>query len=194
MSKDYTFPAFQVLDRFAIGTPDYMYPNRCPHVVVSEENLSDDICDGILETFTEFDRYHFTGCNAETTEYSRPLPKVFDPITQFGLAANLSHFQFDLDPHPAAWGQTYKFKGDYKPHTDSNHGQTRKMTVIAMLSDPEDYSGGELVLHFQPNSFISPNKRGTLIAFPPWLLHEVRTIRSGVRQTINMGFWGPPFR
>jgi 2OG-Fe(II) oxygenase superfamily len=194
MSKLYTFPNGSVLDQCNRITPDYMYPNMCPDVVISEEHLSDDICDTIIETFENFEQYKFTGCNAKTTEYSIPVPAVLNPITYFALEMNEAHFGYDLNPEPGAWGQTYQLADYYHKHMDGAYGQTRKLTAIAMLTDPETYTGGELMLHIHPNAFVAPNKRGTIIVFSPWLLHEVRAIESGVRQSINMGFWGPSFR
>lgn len=194
MARVYTFPDSSTLADYERVTPPYMYPSKCPDVVIGEEFLTDDICDEIVESFKTLENYKFPKCNARTTEYPLPLSSIFAPITKFGLEANEIYFDFNLDSNPVAWGQTYFATDDYSKHTDSRYGQTRKLTVIALLTNPEEYTGGELVVHIYPNAFIVPNKRGTMIVFPPWILHEVLAVKSGIRRTINMGFWGPPFR
>lgn len=139
---------------------------------------------------------HYTrdGCNALTREAPRPLADEFDPVILAGLTANATNWEFDLDPYPAAWLQTYESGDDYQLHTDSAPGQMRKLTAVAMLSDESEYKGGDLIIKVMPHDFPAPKSRGTVVVFPSWVLHYVAPVTRGYRQTINLGFWGPQFR
>ena len=84
--------------------------------------------------------------------------------------------------------------GGYGMDVDAVAGQTRKLTAVAMLTPPTEYAGGDLELHTPEETFLIPRTQGTIVVFQPWIHHQVTKIHSGVRQTINFGFWGPPFR
>jgi hypothetical protein len=195
MSQLYTIPTAQQLDTLVSATDAHMYPNKQPYAFVHEGFLTDAQCDDILAAGEGIKSYYFTHCGAVTREYPRPLYPVLDPIVNFGLTANSFFWNYDLDKDSAAaWLQTYDFGGNYDKHSDTSPGQSRKLTVVALLSNPDSYRGGDLRLCPPPHNFVIPRTRGTLVAFQPWLVHEVDEITSGMRQTVNLGFWGPPFR
>lgn len=195
MDCEFTFPPLNKIESLASSTPDYMRPNDdTPHVFGWEGALSDDICDNIIETLMSINAYKFRNCGGMTRECPRPLDSVLAPIRLFGLSANNRCWNFDLDSNtPGAWLQTYETGEQYHIHADASIGQTRKLTVVAILSSPSDYDGGFLRVVPYPEFYEVPRTRGTLVAFPPWLLHEVTPVTRGRRQTINLGFWGPRF-
>ena len=57
----------------------------------------------------------------------------------------------------------------------------RKLSLIAFLSEPEDYDGGELELFFSDQPAMVERRRGTLVVFPSFVLHRVRAIARGRR-------------
>jgi hypothetical protein len=189
----YTIPDQEDIVRAHASTPEYMYPSYNPFIVIEEGSLSDDVCDEIVEHYMKEDPYPFSGCGATTRECPRPLHDFLNPIHNFGLDTNRVWWDFDLRDE-GAWLQTYEVGDSYQQHTDGWIGQTRKLTVIAMLTDPEEYDGGELHMYSPPSIFQIPKSRGTMVALPPWVVHSVTPIERGIRQTINLGFWGPKFR
>lgn len=189
-----TFPSQYALEQAQSNTPGFMRPSGVPYAVSIEGALTTQECDEIKETLMRShpDPYQARGCGAATREFV--AAPCLDPIEQIARIINGFYFKFDLDPGQHSWLQTYEAGGNYKRHMDGSPGQTRKLTAVAILSDPLEYEGGLLTLYAEPRDFVAPKTQGTVIVFQPWLEHDVSQISSGVRQTINMGFWGPAFR
>ncbi len=85
--------------------------------------------------------------------------------------------------------------GRYDWHVD--HGRTpqrRKLSLVLQLSDPADYEGCELQIHASSRIDTAPKTRGTLIAFPSYVLHRVTPITTGIRKSLVMWCSGPRFR
>jgi PKHD-type hydroxylase len=81
-------------------------------------------------------------------------------------------------------------------HTDlAHHGVTRfrKLTIIIQLTDKSEYEGGELILQHYEKPYIMPKTQGTIIIFPSFLLHEVKPVTKGVRNSLVAFAYGPPF-
>lgn len=189
-----TIPNVASMRRARSGAHDYMRPNMLPSAVVLDNWMAASQCDALVEYMEQQDHYNHEGCDALTREAPMPLADVFDPVILAAVTANASQWQFDLDPYPAAWMQSYESGGSYQLHVDQAPGQMRKLTAVAMLSDPADYVGGDLIIRILPHDIPAPKSRGTVVVFPSWVLHYVTPISRGFRQTINLGFWGPPFR
>lgn len=71
----------------------------------------------------------------------------------------------------------------------------RKLSFSLQLSDPEDYTGGEV--QFMDNSrktFFAPKQRGTLIMFDSRTPHRVRKVKSGVRKSLVGWVVGPRWK
>lgn len=83
--------------------------------------------------------------------------------------------------------------GHFGWHIDQVRGPAhRKLSFSLQLSGPDEYAGGDLVIHAaQPAT--APKNRGVLIAFPSYALHRVTPVTAGTRKA--MVFWtaGPPF-
>jgi hypothetical protein len=190
----YSYPRSKIIKQVGDEVPDYMYPSTAPWLVISEGRLSADVCNHIVDSNIHEDVYKFPHCSAETRECQRPLHSSLEPISSFLVTVNQTYWQYELGDIPGAWMQTYRENDKYQLHMDGTLGQTRKLTAIAMLSDPGNYVGGDLTMYIPPHSFIVPKVQGTIVVFPHWVLHQVTEIKAGVRQTINLGYWGPPFR
>lgn len=186
-----TFPSEADIQRYAAATPEYMRPSLVPYAVIFEGILSDEECIEIEQRLGGLEPYVVPGCNAVTREcISDPS---LDMIEKVARSANDWYFNFDLDPDPVSWLQTYKRDSKYQRHMDAAPGQTRKLTAVALLSDPLRYDGGDLTLYVAPKRFVVPKTRGTIVVFQHWVEHDVSVVDNGFRKTINMGFWGPPF-
>ena len=111
-------------------------------------------------------------------------------------------------------GQFYKWHCDedidtmYQPQIvpQSNHNMSqdqvtlngemvRKLSFSLQLSDPEEYTGGEV--QFMSNrgtTFFAPKQRGTLIIFDSRVKHRVRRVRSGMRKSLVGWVVGPRWK
>lgn len=190
----YTFPDRNTIAAVYEATPEHMFPSLAPWVAVAEERLDGAQCDEIVARMIPEESYRFHHCNAATRELTQARHPELKPIHDVLLKANDLYWQFDIANEWAAWGQTYRDGDDYQPHMDGSLGQTRKLTAIALLTEPSHYVGGDLAMYIHPHTFVVPRHRGTIVVFPHWVLHQVMPVQAGTRQTINLGAWGPPFR
>jgi len=115
------------------------------------------------------------------------------------LDLNAQFFKFDL------YGLVESFQyavyegregGHYNWHIDTGKDTVgpRKISLSLQLSRPPDYEGGELVLEAGEGPVVAEKERGTLIAFPSYVLHRVNPVRSGTRKSLVIWVAGPPFR
>lgn len=84
--------------------------------------------------------------------------------------------------------------GKYSQHIDGTINGNRKLTFSILLSDPNEFEGGDLILYTDSNrpNFI-PKKQGMITFFPSFLLHEVTPVTKGIRRSIVSWIHGPQF-
>jgi len=63
----------------------------------------------------------------------------------------------------------------------------RKISVVLLLSNPEEFEGGQFEFEDAPVEM----KRGTLIAFPSFLRHQVTPVTKGIRYSATCWVNGP---
>ena len=89
----------------------------------------------------------------------------------------------------------YEVGERHAPHQDLHAGAARrKFAGTVQLSDPADYEGGQLVMHFAEDRAVMPVQRGTLVALPGWTVHEVTPVTAGERWSLCVNAWGSPLR
>lgn len=189
----YTIPLPDAIYKAREITPDYMRRSSVPYAFVGEGVLSNELCDALIDELTPLEAYKHPSCDATTREAVRPFTSTMKPIVEFSKQTNATIFGFQLDENPGGWFQTYTPGQGYPLHSDGDIGQSRKLTTIVMLSDPSWYMGGVLRIVPYPGYAEISNVRGTMVTFPSWMLHEVTEVTWGIRQTLNVGFWGNPF-
>ena len=86
--------------------------------------------------------------------------------------------------------------GHYNWHVDlGDHSlEPRKISLSLQLSDPNDYKGGLLILEAGDGAYPAETARGTVIAFPSYVLHRVTPTESGIRKSLVIWVGGPEFR
>lgn len=189
-----TFPSAEKMQELAKHARPFMHQStKNPHAVWFEGLLSKEECNNIISYMGHEEPYKFNSCGAVTREAPRPLSPVFQSMESFARFVNSCYWGFDLDGGPSAWMQTYENGGDYSKHTDGCPGYVRKLTAVVQLSE-DLYEGGDLVFEDPQEQVKLVRTRGTVAVFPPWVWHHVTPVTSGIRRTINMGFWGPPFK
>lgn len=89
----------------------------------------------------------------------------------------------------------------YHPHQDASlvtgdRPTQRKLSVVAQLSDPDDYEGGEFRMHnvadHPPADII--RKQGTVLVFPSLIVHGVSAVTRGTRYSLVGWYPGPTWR
>jgi len=93
------------------------------------------------------------------------------------------------------------FRGPYLKHANPNLiGKVRKLSLTLQLSDPKDYSGGELEFDMtvnkdKPFREVFANKpQGTIVVFPSYIEHRVKPVTRGTRYSLVNWSCGQPWR
>jgi PKHD-type hydroxylase len=114
-----------------------------------------------------------------------------------------SNWNFEISACEPMQITKYNKNGHYNFHQDGNgffrynspennflHSKTRKLSMTIVLN--EDYDGGEFEFFNDIN--LIKEKVGTVIVFPSYMVHKVRTITKGVRYSLVAWFCGEPFK
>jgi PKHD-type hydroxylase len=120
-------------------------------------------------------------------------------LEEMVLQLNAQFFRFDLFGLIEAFQYTvYEGTegGYYGWHVDVGERkyEPRKISLSLQLSGPSDYDGGDLILAAGDGEYQSEKARGTLIAFPSFVLHRVMPVTAGIRKSLVIWVSGPEFR
>jgi PKHD-type hydroxylase len=113
----------------------------------------------------------------------------------YDLYQNINTFDLQYTEYEASYNGKFDWHLDISPQ-DHFIGD-RKLTVILQLSDLSEYSGGELELEYgQGNEDLNLKElqKGTLICFPTFILHRIKPITKGKRNSLIAWINGPSFR
>lgn len=137
---------------------------------------------------------------------------LFDRMVIFVAEANMKCFQFELANWPRLSFRSIQFTqyhaapagedekaGRFEWHRDmrwcenSNVEADRKITACVMLSDPEEYEGGQFHLE-EANLEDRYTRKGDVLIFPSIFRHKVDAVTRGTRNVL--AFWadGPPLQ
>ena len=126
---------------------------------------------------------------------ARPMYGI---IEQWIRNINLNHFGFDgIQITEQAQFTEYPEGAFYEWHTDSDtefskQPPVRKISMTCLLSDENDFEGGELELidgNAQPKM-----KQGHALFFASFIRHRVKPVVKGNRKSLVMWFGGPSFK
>ncbi len=135
------------------------------------------------------------------TAWIAPSPQsqwIYDRVQRVARALNDRSYQFDL----RGFSENLQYTiyngtegGHYGWHVD--HGPLkvqRKLSLSVQLSDPSDYEGCNL--EFQAGNKIetAPRTRGSVVAFPSYVLHRVTPCTRGTRKALVAWTTGPKLR
>jgi len=107
-------------------------------------------------------------------------------------------------------GQFYDWHCDvfsvpYKSEDKNFDGKIRKLSVSVNLTDPKEYSGGDLQFDFRNYNPDKRNKskiitaddaktKGSIVIFPSYVWHRVTKVTKGTRYSLVMWNIGYPFK
>ena len=116
----------------------------------------------------------------------------------FHVANKNAGWNFQFDRYEAFQFTEYKKNQHYGWHPDSfvNDKIIRKLSGIMVLSDPNDYVGGEIEFRTPKGEIIRIEKppRGTVIIFPSFVYHRVKPVKSGTRYSLVVWANGENFK
>lgn len=173
--------------------------------------LTEKDCDALIKLYTQApdEEAGIGGGTNNTVDKSiRNVNKVILPVHKgigarlaaVGLDANAQRWGFDIKK--ANQSEFLKYPaggGRYKGHIDTflskapeNLSECRKVTVLAFLND--DFKGGKFFLQTGHQKMYPPQKKGTVIAFPSFILHGVEDVEEGERYSVVTWLVGPWFK
>ena len=140
---------------------------------------------------------------------------IYRQITPFVHEANkLANWNFQIDFSEHCQFTKYTVDQHYSWHCDAQaepfnkpgfpdeHGKIRKLSVTVSLSDPSDYTGGELEFNFN-RPLVSKKQnlqkcieiipRGSLVVFPSFVYHRVCPVKQGTRYSLVNWNLGHPY-
>ena len=122
---------------------------------------------------------------------------VFAKVTDIVLNLNKQFFNFDL----FGLNEGFQFtnyvapSNKYGQHIDKAYnGLVRKLSLSVQLTEPKEYEGGELFLYEGKNGDEMNKEQGTLILFPSYVLHEVKPVTKGERNSLVSWVTGKQFK
>jgi PKHD-type hydroxylase len=124
---------------------------------------------------------------------------LHERLEKMVLEINAKFFRYDLYGLLEAFQYTvYEGSegGHYGWHVDlgEKNYEPRKISLSLQLSDAGDYEGGELLVEPGDGPRVAEKARGTLIAFPSFVLHRVAPVTAGTRKSLVIWVAGPEFR
>jgi predicted 2-oxoglutarate/Fe(II)-dependent dioxygenase YbiX len=177
--------------------------------VQATERLSDESCDELIAACREFPVIAPVIVGQEQYGGHRQLEArkigktartawAFELLCEIADDAAGNHFDLELTGITRApqYVEYTPGRGHFGWHNDYSHGMVdapRKLTIIVQLSDPEDYEGGRLQT-FGITVEDLPRERGTILAFPSLVYHQITPVTRGIRRALVAWIAGPRIR
>jgi PKHD-type hydroxylase len=136
------------------------------------------------------------------TAWLNPVPEarwIYERLQRVIRTLNDRVYQFDL----SGFSENIQYTvyhgtegGHYDWHVDQGRVLTsrRKLSISVQLSEPSQYEGCDLQLYAGNKIELAPRDRGTVIAFPSYVLHRVTPCTKGTRKAMVAWTTGPQFR
>jgi PKHD-type hydroxylase len=136
------------------------------------------------------------------TSWLTPSPEtrwIYDRMQRVVRTLNDRVYQFDL----SGFSENIQYTvydgsegGHFDWHVDQGYvlKTRRKLSISVQLSDSSRYEGCDLQFYGGNKTETAPRDRGSVIAFPSYLLHRVTPCTAGTRKAIVAWITGPQFR
>ena len=113
--------------------------------------------------------------------------------------ANREYWEYDLNYLQQIQVTTYGPNDFYSWHCDygttDNNQYTRKLSASLLISDPSEYTGGNLeFIDYHGKRISAPKEKGTMIIFDSRTPHSVSTVIEGKRISLVAWMLGPKLR
>jgi PKHD-type hydroxylase len=130
---------------------------------------------------------------------------IFERLNSVIELINNRWYNFDINGYDQFQYSEYHStnNGCYGWHSDlflgllptNSYVETRKLSLTLLLTDPDtDFEGGELQFGHETKFESAKIKKGTLIVFPSFALHQVTPVTKGVRKSIVAWVLGPKWK
>jgi len=139
-------------------------------------------------------------CVISWIEVEEKSNSIFLKLSDIVNTLNDKFYKYDLTEMESIQFTEYNADSEdfYTSHSDDGYkfNLFRKLSVSVQLTDPLEYTGGELM--FYRNTLnecsVAPKEIGSVIVFPSFVIHEVKKITSGTRRSLVTWINGPRFK
>lgn len=173
---------------------------------IYEDVLTDSACDSLIKTYdnSNIEKLPPEIGGGKVDTNIRNVERIILPtykdiggrLAAVGLDVNKHVWKFDITHANQSEFLKYPAGGRYQAHVDTfmRPGDTecRKITILAFLND--DFKGGRFFLINGSQKVYPPQKKGTILAFPSFILHGVEDIEEGTRYSVVTWMVGPWFK
>ena len=175
--------------------PDVLSPAECDAIIARGSDLKLNtaavVRNGVFGQYMpDLRRSAIAWIRPEEGDIDRLFQKVWGRVDEHNRAT----FRLPIERLPAFQFTRYEaeLRGHFEWHTDAlppdDEGFERKLTTVALLSDPESFAGGT----FEIQDFGAiPFTRGSLLIFPSAIRHRVLPVTKGERYTLVAWILGP---
>lgn len=170
--------------------------------------LTEKACDIIINTydkdFIAKEKPYIGGDNFTINLNVRNVERIMLPtykdiggrLAAAALDANQQVWKFNIKRANQSEFLKYPAEGKYEAHVDTfitpNQKECRKLTALAFLND--DFKGGKFFLQDGHEKIYPPQKKGTVLIFPSFLIHGVEPVEEGTRYSVVTWMVGPWFK
>lgn len=138
--------------------------------------------------------------NIRWLEYNEETKWIYDKVTNAAKTINDENFKFELiGAQPFQYTEYDSSElAEYGWHIDllnDTQSDSRKLSIVILLSDKSDFSGGSLLVSptgSTPKELLM--KPGRMVVFPSWMPHCVTPVLEGKRVSLVMWLYGRRFR
>lgn len=203
-----------------VNTPrlwSFGYPNDMKYLYMYKENVVQKPLIESIVSYGQGKLYNATiGNNKNNEKLDKSIRNVSHcwlPYDQFDwlyrlLEAEIKdmnwlNFKFNLDCmemidyleyHAGADEEDDEHKhGKYVKHVDGSVNSNRKLSFSVLLSDPNEFEGGDLLIWNGHEPEVVPKKQGMITFFPSNVIHEVTPVTKGIRKSMVSWVRGPHF-
>lgn len=131
-------------------------------------------------------------------EYKAQSAAIYAKMSELVQTLNQRFYHFDISGLENLQYTVYHSEehGHYDWHVDygRHNPRPRKISISVQLSQDDSYEGCDLQFQMGNKIGTAPRSRGTLVAFPAFVLHRVTPITQGTRKSLVCWVAGPPFR
>ena len=190
---------------------DYVHYFVCRDNLITEEELQKiiELCDkSNLQESKIVEHGKVLGSNDYRKSKNSFIVKdesnvwLFDKLKEIAEAVNDNTFNYDISYgfdylQYAVYedGDHFDFHMDMMLAKSSVMDRPRKLSFSLVLSENEDYEGGEFQFYgggSQPTTI--KQAKGRFIVFPSWLMHRVKPVTKGTRKSLVFWMQGPKFK
>jgi len=176
------FSEDEIKDIIKIGETEELFIGGVDRIIHGSSSLDTNTRDSNIAWISSSNPYNFW---------------LFRKLTDVINAANKQFFNFNLEKIESLQYTIYKQGCFYNKHMDMQDDHpghaVRKLSFSLQLIDEDEYDAGDLILCLYTNCYMS-RKKGTLIIFPSYLIHEVTKVTRGTRKSRVGWVEGPPFK